>query len=129
MTAEENDAAMQIAFQKYSTLVVPGPEQLKKKEPEPPKKRKSKLELLDEKAAAQENDFKRLEDKQAEFTKKLQAGDKDISDDQLKEHALDLQILYTEQEALTKGLEDAINIVTDYLEQDGRQALIKFFQV
>ena len=120
---------MKIALQKYSTLVVPGPETLKPKKEEPPKKRKSRLETLDAKMLEQENDFKRLAEKQAAFTKKLKEGAKDITDDQLKEHALDLQILYTEQESIRQGFEDAIKIVTDYLRDDGREALIKFFQV
>ena len=90
-----------------------------------------KFNMIDDdaKMLEQENDFKRLAEKQAAFTKKLKEGAKDITDDQLKEHALDLQILYTEQESIRQGFEDAIKIVTDYLRDDGREALIKFFQV
>ena len=128
VTAEENDAAMQIALQKFKVSTVLSPKTLKPKE-EPPKKTKNKLELIDQKTEQVESTFKKLEEKQQEFTEKLKSGAKDITDDQLKEHALDLQILYTEQETVKQGLEDAIKIVTDYLRSDGREALVKFFQV
>ena len=131
VTREENDEAMKLAMQKYKVATVLSPDMLKPVQPKNQMKRasKSKLDLLDAKSVKIETEFAKLEEKQQNFTEKLKQGAKDITDDQLKEHALDLQILYTEQQAIKSGMEDAISIVTDYLRDDGREALIKFFQV
>jgi len=48
---------------------------------------------------------------------------------ELQTHALDLNILLKEQETVTDGLVQSKQIMVEYLEEDGREALVKWLQM
>jgi len=48
---------------------------------------------------------------------------------QLTEHAVDLNILLKEQETVTEGLVQSKQIMVEYLQEDGREALIRWLQM
>jgi len=48
---------------------------------------------------------------------------------ELTAHAVDLNILLKEQETVTEGLKQSKQIMVDYLQEDGREALIKWLQM
>jgi len=52
-----------------------------------------------------------------------------LDKEELKTHAVDLNILLKEQETVTEGLKQSKQIMVDYLKEDGREALIKWLQM
>jgi len=120
VTLEENDAAMKVAVQKQKQWTLHLKEKPLKKPPPPPKPQKSKVQILEEKAKEQENDYKRL--------KSVKVDDLD-GKEEISAHAMELQVMYQEQKALCQGLEQSKGIILEYLKDDGRDALIQFFKL
>jgi hypothetical protein len=125
MTAEENDEAMQAALEAAK----------KSSGPMSPAKRKEiALKRKEERDAILEKDL--LEQQKAyEALKKRQddlhdmAKLEDMDDEKVAEHAMELTVLLAQQEALTKGLVDSRATIVEYLEGEGREALLKFFRL
>merc|ERR1712083_808598 len=100
----------------------------KKKEGRALKKTASQgLLLIDEQLQRAQNDFKRLEEKQKELEKKMSTSE--APKEELAEHAMELQIMLANQASVTEGLLQSKQIIIDYLKEDGREALVKFFQI
>lgn len=87
------------------------------------------LLLIDEQIEQAQNDYKRLEDKQKALQKKLSDPNGAMNKDELTEHAMELQIMLEEQKAITENLKMSKTIIVDYLNEDGRQALVQFFKM
>ena len=49
--------------------------------------------------------------------------------EELAEHAMELQIMLANQESVTQGLLQSKQIIIDYLMEDGREALVRFFKM
>jgi len=128
---EENASEMQEALKKYNTQTMPGPQNLKKP---PPKKedkpKKTKVQIIEEKHTKTEDEFRRLEEKQKQIYEELKKGNpQNVSDTELKDHAMELTILLEEQRAVKVGLTASKQIIVDYLKDDGREALIQYFKM
>jgi len=131
VTLEENASEMQEALKKYNTQTMPGPQNLKKP---PPKKedkpKKTKVQIIEEKHTKTEDEFRRLEEKQKQIYEELKKGNpQNVSDTELKDHAMELTILLEEQRAVKVGLTASKQIIVDYLKDDGREALIQYFKM
>jgi len=70
VTLEENATEMQEALKKYNTQTMPGPHNLKKPEVKE-KPRKSGVQMIEEKHAKTEDEFRRLEEKQKQIYEEL----------------------------------------------------------
>merc|ERR1712083_364505 len=100
----------------------------KKKEGRALKKTASQgLLLIDEQLERAQNDFKRLEERQKELEKKMSTAG--AEKEELVEHAMELQIMLANQESVTQGLLQSKQIIIDYLMEDGREALVRFFKM
>jgi multidrug efflux pump subunit AcrB len=129
VTLEENATEMQEALKKYNTQTMPGPQQLKKPEKKE-KPRKSGVQVIEEKHAKTEDEYKRLEEKQKQIYEELKKGNpQNVTDSELKDHAMELTILLEEQRAMKTGLTASKQIIVDFLKDDGREALIQFFKM
>ena len=144
ITQEENEEAMKLALEQYSKLTAPWQKEafIKKKKAEIAKRKKGNEEeaqlkksasqgllLIDEQIEQAQNDFKRLQEKQKELAKKLNDPNYAPQKEELTEHAMELQIMLANQEAVTEGLKQSKQIIMDYLKEDGREALIQFFKM
>merc|ERR1712130_8129 len=144
ITQEENEEAMRLALEQYSKLTAPWQKEafIKKKKAEIAKKKNKNAEeaqlkksasqgllLIDEQIEQSQNDYKRLEQKQKELTKKLADPNYKANRDEFSEHAMELQIMMANQNSVTEGLLQSKAIIMDYLKEDGREALIQFFKM
>merc|ERR1712048_1372546 len=144
ITQEENEDAMKLALEQYAKLTAPWQKEafIKKKKAEIQKKKNKNAEeaqlkksasqgllLIDEQIEQSQNDYKRLEQKQKELTKKLADPNYKASRDEFSEHAMELQIMMANQNSVTEGLLQSKAIIMDYLKEDGREALIQFFKM
>jgi len=130
VTLEENATEMQEALKKYNTQTMPGPHNLKKPPEKKLKPQKSGVQIIAEKHAKTEDEFKRLEEKQKQIYEELKKGSpQNITDTELKDHAMELTILLEEQRAIKEGLTASKQIIVDFLKEDGREALIQFFKL
>jgi len=94
------------------------------------KPQKSGVQIIAEKHAKTEDEFKRLEEKQKQIYEELKKGSpQNVTDAELKDHAMELTILLEEQRAIKDGLKASKQIIVDYLKDDGREALIQFFKL
>merc|ERR1719471_1931366 len=133
---------MKLALLQYSKLTAPWQKEafIKKKKAEIEKKKRQQsdkaelkksasqgLLLIDEQLEQAQNDYKRLEEKQQELEKKMATSTADK--DELAEHAMELQIMLANQESVTQGLVQSKQIIIDYLKEDGREALVRFFEM
>ena len=129
---------MKIALEQYAKLTAPWQKEAftKKKKAEIQKKKEGKqlkktasqgLLLIDEQLERAQNDFKRLEEKQKELEKKMSTAG--AQKEELAEHAMELQIMLANQQSVTEGLLQSKQIIIDYLKEDGREALVKFFEM
>jgi len=129
VTLEENTTEMQEALKKYNTQTMPGPDKLKKPEKKI-KPQKSGVQIIEEKHAKTEDEFRRLEEKQKQIYEELKKGNpQNVTDSELKDHAMELTILLEEQRAIKDGLKVSKQVIVDYLKEDGREALIQFFKM
>jgi len=144
ISQEENEEAMRLALEQYAKLTAPWQKEafIKKKKAEIAKKKNKNAEeaqlkksasqgllLIDEQIEQSQNDYKRLEQKQKELTKKLADPNYKASRDEFSEHAMELQIMMANQNSVTEGLLQSKAIIMDYLKEDGREALIQFFKM
>merc|ERR1719297_127145 len=134
---------MRLALEQYAKLTAPWQKEafIKKKKAEIAKKNKNAEEaqlkksasqgllLIDEQIEQSQNDYKRLEQKQKELTKKLADPNYAAQRDEFSEHAMELQIMLANQNSVTEGLLQSKAIIMDYLKEDGREALIQFFKM
>jgi len=144
ISQEENEEAMRLALEQYAKLTAPWQKEafIKKKKAEIAKKKNKNAEeaqlkksasqgllLIDEQIEQSQNDYKRLEQKQKELTKKLADPNYKANRDEFSEHAMELQIMMANQNSVTEGLLQSKAIIMDYLKEDGREALIQFFKM
>jgi len=144
ITQEDNEEAMKLALLQYSKLTAPWQKEafIKKKKAEIEKKKKQQSEkaelkksasqgllLIDEQLEQAASDYARLQEKQKEIQKKLANPNNKMQREELTEHAMELQIMLANQESVTKGLEQSKKIIIDYLKEDGREALVAFFNI
>merc|ERR1712048_801996 len=140
ISQEENEEAMRLALEQYAKLTAPWQKEafIKKKKAEIAKKKNKNAEEAQLKKSASQglllidqsqNDYKRLEQKQKELTKKLADPNYKASRDEFSEHAMELQIMMANQNSVTEGLLQSKAIIMDYLKEDGREALIQFFKM
>merc|ERR1712083_595174 len=138
ITMEENEEAMKVALEQYSKLTAPWQKEafIKKKKAEIQKKKEGKrlkktasqgLLLIDEQLEKAQNDFNRLAERQRELEKKMSTAG--AEKEELAEHAMELQIMLANQESVTQGLLQSKQIIIDYLMEDGREALVRFFKM
>jgi len=128
VTLEENATEMREALKKYNTQTMP-PQNLKKTEKKE-KPKKSGVQMIEEKHAKSEDEFRRLEEKQKQISKELKKGNHQyVNDNELKDHAMELIIFLGEQRAIKDGLKAFKQIIVDYLKSDRREALIQFFKM
>ena len=138
ITKEENEEAMRVALEQYVKLTAPWQKEafIKKKKAEIAKKKEGRqlrktasqgLLLIDEQLERAQNDFQRLQEKHEELEKKLST--EQAEKDELAEHAMELQIMLANQESVTQGLLQSKAIIIDYLKEDGREALVKYFEM
>mmetsp|Transcript_26625 Transcript_26625/g.43582 ORF Transcript_26625/g.43582 Transcript_26625/m.43582 type:complete len:663 (+) Transcript_26625:138-2126(+) len=143
ITQEDNEEAMRLALEQYAKLTAPWQKEafIKKKKAEIAK-RKSKAEdaklkksasqgllMIDEQLQQAQNDYKRLQEKQKDLSKKLANPNYAPQREMLTEHAMELNIMLANQEAVTNGLLQSKQIIMEYLKEDGREALIQFFKM
>ena len=74
-------------------------------------------------------EFRQLREKQRDFAKKLADPNYYPSRKECMEHAMDLEVMLAQQESLTEGMREAKQIIMDYLESTGREALLQFFKI
>merc|ERR1712187_671776 len=144
ITQEENEDAMKLALEQYAKLTAPWQKEafIKKKKAEIAKRKnkdeeEAKLKktasqgllLIDEQIEQSQNDFKRLQERQKELAKKLSDPNYAPQKEELTDHAMELQIMLANQEAVTEGFKQSKSIIMDYLKEDGREALIQFFKM
>lgn len=144
ITQEENEEAMRLALEQYAKLTAPWQKEafIKRKKAEIAKKKSKNAEeaqlkksasqgllLIDEQIEQSQNDYRRLEQKQKELTKKLANPNYKAQRDEFSEHATELQIMMANQQSVTVGLLQSKAIIMDYLKEDGREALIQFFKI
>merc|ERR1712129_232778 len=87
------------------------------------------LLLIDEQLEQAASDYARLQEKQREIQKKLANPNSKMEREELEGHAMEMQIMLANQESVTKGLEQSKKIIIDYLQEDGREALVAFFKI
>merc|ERR1712176_983297 len=141
---EENEDAMKLALEQYAKLTAPWQKEafIKKKKAEIAKRKNKNAEeaqlkksasqgllLIDEQIEQSQNDYRRLEQKQKELTKKLANPNYKAQRDEFSDHATELQIMMANQQSVTEGLLQSKAIIMDYLKEDGREALIQFFKI
>jgi len=144
ITQEENEEAMRLALEQYAKLTAPWQKEafIKRKKAEIAKKKSKNAEiaqlkksasqgllLIDEQIEQAQNDYRRLEQKQKELTKKLANPNYKAQREEFSEHATELQIMMANQQSVTVGLLQSKAIIMDYLKEDGREALIQFFKI
>merc|ERR1740123_3013164 len=144
ITQEENEEAMRLALEQYAKLTAPWQKEafIKRKKAEIAKKKNKNAEeaqlkksasqgllLIDEQIEQSQNDYRRLEQKQKELTKKLANPNYKAQRDEFSDHATELQIMMANQQSVTEGLLQSKAIIMDYLKEDGREALIQFFKI
>jgi len=144
ITSEDNEEAMKLALLQYAKLTAPWQKEafIKKKKAEIEKKKQQQsdkaqlkksasqgLLLIDEQLEQAASDYARLQEKQREIQKKLANPNSKMEREELTEHAMELQIMLANQESVTKGLEQSKKIIIDYLQEDGREALVAFFKI
>merc|ERR1712176_1376343 len=144
ITQEENEDAMKLALEQCAKLTAPWQKEafIKKKKAEIAKRKNKNAEeaqlkksasqgllLIDEQIEQSQNDYKRLEQKQKELAKKLADPNYKAQRDEFSDHAMELQIMLANQDAVTEGLLQSKAIIMDYLKEDGREALIQFFKM
>jgi len=115
-TAEENAEAMKIAIDVY-----------KQHTKMPDKKMDFAKRHVEKQFKQTEEEYKKLKN----FHEKLkeEKEPEKLNKEQLTSHAVDLNILLKEQETVTEGLKQSKQIMVDYLQEDGREALIKWLQM
>merc|ERR1712154_570332 len=146
ITQEENEEAMRLALEQYSKLTAPWQKEafIKRKKAEIAKKKKQQADkeeaklrksasqgllLIDEQIEQSQSDYKRLQQKQKELMKKLADPNYAPQKEELTEHAIELQIMLANQEAVSQALYESKEIIMGYLKEDGREALIQFFKM
>merc|ERR1712187_94345 len=125
ITQEENEDAMKLALEQYAKLTAPWQKEafIKKKKAEIAKRKNKDEEEAKLKKTASQGLL--LIDEQIELSDPNYAPQKE----ELTDHAMELQIMLANQEAVTEGLKQSKSIIMDYLKEDGREALIQFFKM
>merc|ERR1719411_1575482 len=133
---------MKLALLQYAKLTAPWQKEafIKKAEIEKKKRQQSDkaelkksasqgLLLIDEQLEQSASDYARLQEKQREIQKKLANPNNAMEREELEAHAMEMQIMLANQESVTRGLEQSKKIIIDYLKEDGREALVAFFNI
>mmetsp|Transcript_63274 Transcript_63274/g.100623 ORF Transcript_63274/g.100623 Transcript_63274/m.100623 type:complete len:666 (-) Transcript_63274:657-2654(-) len=143
VTAEENDEALKLAMEQYAKLTIPWKkEQLlvktkrdlakKKKAKEQAKKKEeeeAKIKEIEEQIRKSQEEFNKIKAKQAEVTAKLADPNYKPEKEELSEHAMTLSIMLAEQKSMTQALQQSKEVMIDFLQSDGREALVAFFKI
>merc|ERR1712204_111516 len=76
-----------------------------------------------------EEEFERIQSKQKEVAQKLSDPNYQPQKEELTEHAMALSVMLAEQKAMTEGLHQSKQVMIDFLQEDGREALVAFFKI
>jgi len=143
VTMEENDQALQLAMEQYAKLTIPWQKEklLKKTKKDLANKKKMKEVEAEQKEFAErahqmeqslkkaEEEFERIQSKQREVSEKLSDPNYQPQKEELTEHAMALSVMLAEQKAMTEGLTQSKQVMIDFLQEDGREALVAFFKI
>merc|ERR1712129_601890 len=134
VTMEENDEALKLAMEQYAKLTIPWQKEklLKKTKKDLANKKRQRekgarqMELSLKKA---EEEYERIQSKQREVAEKLSDPNYQPQKEELTEHAMALSVMLAEQKAMTDGLTQSKQVMIDFLQEDGREALVAFFKI
>eukprot|EP00485_Elphidium_margaritaceum_P014114 CAMPEP_0202733118 /NCGR_PEP_ID=MMETSP1385-20130828/188005_1 /ASSEMBLY_ACC=CAM_ASM_000861 /TAXON_ID=933848 /ORGANISM="Elphidium margaritaceum" /LENGTH=671 /DNA_ID=CAMNT_0049399445 /DNA_START=85 /DNA_END=2100 /DNA_ORIENTATION=+ len=142
-TMEENDEALRLAMEQYGKLTVPWQKQnlLVKTKRELAKKKKAKeeqqqkedkerkLQEIEQQIRKSQEEFNALAKKQEEVEAKLKDPNYKPQKEELTDHATTLSIMLAEQKAMTDALNQSKKVIIEFLQSDGREALVAFFKI
>merc|ERR1712087_542996 len=84
---------------------------------------------MEESLKKAEEEFERIQSKQREVAEKLTDPEYQPQKEELTEHAMALSVMLAEQKAMTEGLTQSKQVMIDFLQEDGREALVAFFKI
>merc|ERR1712129_550503 len=137
VTMEENDEALKLAMEQYAKLTIPWQKEklLKKTKKDLANKKRQREEEAEQKEMAErarqmelslkkaEEEYERIQSKQREVAEKLSDPNYQPQKEELTEHAMALSVMLAEQKAMTDGLHQSKQVMIDFLQEDGREAL------
>merc|ERR1712013_537673 len=143
VTMEENDEALKLAMEQYAKLTIPWQKEklLKKTKKDLANKKRQREEEAEQKEMAErarqmelslkkaEEEYERIQSKQREVAEKLSDPNYQPQKEELTEHAMALSVMLAEQKAMTDGLHQSKQVMIDFLQEDGREALVAFFKI